>query len=159
MDKMQRLWIETLSERVKAMVMLSLELYDRELTMTSKLYDYSFIVFPIATAYEGFLKQYFFELGLINKSTYEGKRFRIGRALNPDIHPRGRDEFWLYDDLQRKCGSQAATELWDTWLTCRNGIFHFFPLQDSKLTLSEAKQHIEKILGAIRLAQSCRRFA
>ncbi len=159
MQSSQDFWLESLPEKIKNLVLQSLSLYEREKNQIETQHDYSFIVFPAAKAYEGFLKRYFFEVGLINKHTYEGKRFRIGRALNPDIHPRGRDEYWLYDDLQRKCGTDAAIELWDTWLTCRNGVFHYFPLHDNTLSLDQAKKFIEKILGAIRLAQSCRRIA
>ena len=46
-------------------------------------HDYSFVVFPTAKAYEGFLKKMFFDLGFITEEDYRGKRFRIGKALNP----------------------------------------------------------------------------
>jgi len=39
-------------------------------------HDYSFIVFPIAKAYEGFLKKMFFDLGFITEEDYRGKRFK-----------------------------------------------------------------------------------
>ncbi|KUK79482.1 MAG: hypothetical protein XD95_0351, partial [Microgenomates bacterium 39_7] len=57
------------------------------------LVDYSFIVFPMSKAYEGFLKKLFFDMKLISQETYEGHRFRIGRALNPDVSPNQRDQY------------------------------------------------------------------
>ena len=43
-------------------------------------YDYSFLVFGVAKAYEGFLKKFLLDLGLIPTQVYQGKHFRIGRA-------------------------------------------------------------------------------
>lgn len=151
----QEHWFEQIPERPKKLLALSLDLYQRELSQKSDLEDYSFLVFPAAKAYEGFLKHYFFTQGLISKGTYEGKRFRIGRALNPDIHPKGRDEYWLYDDVSKRCGSDLALELWDTWLVCRNQVFHFFPLKDTSVSISEAQRMIEKIFSAIRITIYC----
>lgn len=148
-------WFDQIPERPKTLLTLALDLYQREVDENTDLPDYSFVVFPAAKAFEGFLKHYFFTQGLITKRTYEGKRFRIGRALNPDIHPKGRDEYWLYDDVSHKCGSEIAVELWDTWLTCRNQVFHFFPLKDSKLSLPQAQLKLEKVLSAVRATVLC----
>lgn len=151
----QEHWFESIPERPRTLLTLSLDLYEREVAQGSELEDYSFLVFPAAKAYEGFLKHYFFTQGLIAKRTYEGKRFRIGRALNPDIHPKGRDEYWLYDDVSKRCGAELATELWDTWLVCRNQVFHYFPLKDTSLRLTDAQRLIEKVLSAIRTTILC----
>lgn len=151
----QEHWFEQIPERPKKLLTLALDLFQREASLEEKLYDYSFVVFPAAKAFEGFLKHYFFTQGLITKRTYESKRFRIGRALNPDIHPKGRDEYWLYDDVSSRCGSDIAVELWDTWLTCRNQVFHFFPSKDSTLTEIEAQRKLEKVLSAIRATILC----
>lgn len=151
----QEHWFDQIPERPQKLLTLSLDLYQREVDENTNYSDYSFLVFPAAKAFEGFLKHYFFTQGLITKRTYEGKRFRIGRALNPDIHPKGRDEYWLYDDVSHKCGSEIAVELWDTWLECRNQVFHFFPLKDSSLTLPQAQHKLEKILSAIRATVLC----
>lgn len=148
-------WFTQIPTRPKELLLLAIELYDREVSVQSALYDYSFIVFPASKAYEGFLKHFFFSQGLISKKTYEGKRFRIGRALNPDIHPNGQDEYWLYDDLSKKCGREVAFEMWDTWLICRNQVFHFFPLKKATLTLAEANTRLEKIFSIIRVAILC----
>jgi len=54
----------------------------------SRLHDYSFVAFPIAKAYEGFLKKLFYDLGFINEDDYFGKRFRVGKSLNPSLDRR-----------------------------------------------------------------------
>jgi len=47
--------------------------------------DYSYLVFPFAKSYEGFLKKLFLDLGFISQQVYESDHFRIGRALNPHL--------------------------------------------------------------------------
>ncbi len=148
-------WFAQIPRRPQELLRLSLDLFQREVEEQTAYSDYSFVLFSAAKAYEGFLKHYFFTQGLISKKTYEGKRFRIGRALNPDIHPKGRDEYWLYDDVSKHCGTEVAIELWDTWLVCRNQVFHFFPLKDSRMTLEETQRRLEKVLSAIRVAILC----
>ncbi len=117
--------------------------------------DYSFVVFPMAKAYEGFLKSYFFDLGLISKQVYESHRFRIGRAFNPDVNMGQRDDLWIYDDVAHFCGEVTAREMWDAWTQCRNQVFHFFPLQHQPLSLLEAKRKIRKLAMAIDSAVHC----
>ena len=116
--------------------------------------DYSYVVFPMAKAYEGFLKKYFFELGLITQSVYESRRFRVGRAFNPDVSSNQRDELWLFDDVARMCGLALAREMWDAWLECRNQVFHYFPLQNKTLSLAQAEAKLLQLAmvmeGAIR---------
>jgi hypothetical protein len=130
-------------------------LYNREKHNHQMLSDYSFIVFPAAKAYEGFLKDYLLKTGLLSQETYQSRRFRIGRALNPDVPQNQRDEFWLYDDLAHSCGKDVARQLWDTWLECRNHVFHFFPGEKSTLSLEKAGQHLAQIENSIVLATQC----
>lgn len=142
-------WWDELSSWQQEALELSHQLYQRELNTQTRFPDYSFIVFPAAKAYEGFLKDLLFKLHLIDKPTYESRRFRIGRALNPDIHNGRRDEQWLYDDVTRQFGKDIARQLWETWLECRNHIFHYFPHQENQLTLIQAKHRLDIILAAI----------
>jgi hypothetical protein len=107
--------------------------------------DYSFIVFPMAKAYEGFLKKVLLDLNLITHKVYYGRRFRIGRALNPDVRPNQRDKWWLYDDLSRIFNQELAREIWQTWLECRNHVFHFFPNGEQTLNMDEAKSCLNKM--------------
>lgn len=152
-------WILTLEKGQRELIELSVWLYEREsesIKSNSKLVDYSFILFPISKAYEGFLKKYLFELSVIDKKQYESKRFRIGRALNPDINGNFRDEHWLYDDLAKKCGDDVAREIWQTWLECRNRIFHYFPSQKSTLDLNETRARMQQVISAMQLAFTCK---
>jgi hypothetical protein len=148
-------WFSQLSSWQQELIEMSIELYDREERMLSSFSDYSFIVFPIAKAYEGFLKQYLFDLGLIDARTYADKRFRIGRALNPDVNPKRQDEYWVFDDIKKICGEELAIAMWKTWLECRNQVFHYFPHNEKRLSLGEAASRISLVLGTIEHATHC----
>ncbi len=145
-------WYQFLTPWQKQLIEQSFELLAREKRMKSHFADYSFLVFPASKCYEGFLKKYLFELGFISEKVYEGKRFRIGRALNPDLPDRYKDEWWLYDDVSEVCGEKNAREIWNTWLTCRNRIFHFFPKSKRSLNLKVAEKRIEKVVNAMDIA-------
>jgi len=150
-------WFRYLDPRLQNRVDLAETLYLRELKLADQqpLVDYTFIVFPMSKAYEGFLKQFLRDQKLITKQTYQSRRFRIGRALNPDIPPSQRNQYWLYDDVAKLCGEELAKDLWDTWLSCRNRLFHFFPGQDQNLTLTQAKEHLLEISNIMTRALSC----
>lgn len=117
-----------------------------------ELHDYSFVVFPASKAYEGFLKKLFLDLGFIDRKTYYGKRFRVGKALNPSLEEKFRDES-VYDRLVDYCGGkELADKLWDTWKTCRNTLFHWFPDEVKAITFDEAKEKVGKIVDSIDAA-------
>lgn len=153
-DNTQRL-MALLDENERALAQVSFDLYQRELKLDSHLTDYSFIVFDIAKAYEGFLKRYLFELNLIDRGTYESKRFRLGRALNPDVRYDQRDRYWLYDDVARLCGQAVARQLWKSWLESRNRVFHYFPRESATMTLQQAGQHLSELAQTIEAAMLC----
>lgn len=113
-------------------------------------YDYSFVVMPAAKAYEGFLKDLFFKQGLITKDRYLGNRFRVGKALNPELanqHPDGFER--LYDDIVRIYTPEIAEALWEGWKQSRNQIFHYFVESDQTINLNEAKKRLHLICEAI----------
>lgn len=111
--------------------------------------DYSFVVFPAAKAYEGFLKKMFLDLKLITEEDYYGKHFRIGKALNPSLPKELRHE-GVYDKLVQFCqGHTLADKLWETWKYSRNLTFHWFPNEKNAITLPEAGDRIEMIVTAI----------
>ena len=149
----------SLAAETKSLVRTSIQLYVRERKTDLQFSDYSFIVFPMAKAYEGFLKQYLVEVRLLSLDDYHDRRFRIGRALNPDVNHNQRDEQWLYDDITRLCSGRVGRLLWDTWLQCRNQIFHFFPDNPQQLSLAKAGEYVLLIHSAMGEARRCQRQA
>jgi hypothetical protein len=118
-----------------------------------RFHDYAFIVFPAAKAYEGFLKHLFLDMGFITEEDYRGKHFRIGRALNPALEPRFRDNESVYDRLVLYCrGRELPDTLWEAWRKGRNLTFHWFPDSINALTYSEARGCVDLIIKAIDLS-------
>ncbi len=148
-------WYSYLTDWQRQLVDTTSKLIKQQENNNDYFVDYSFIVFPMAKAYEGFLKKFFLDLRLISVETYEGRRFRIGRALNPDVSYNQRDKYWIYDDVSRYCNGNVARQLWDAWLHCRNRVFHFFPKDQGLLSLADAKSKVEELNLAMREAVAC----
>lgn len=110
--------------------------------------DYSFIVAPAAKAYEGYLKDFFFDLDIIDENSYHSDRFRVGKTLNPSLRYKRYSIFKKLADLHDD-GEQLAEKLWSAWKQGRNEIFHYFPGNVKKLTIIEAQDRITLILQAI----------
>lgn len=111
--------------------------------------DYSFVVFPAAKAYEGFLKKLFLDLKFITEEDYYGKHFRIGKALNPSLSKELRGD-GVYDKIAEYChGPELADKLWEAWKLSRNLTFHWFPNEKNAITLPEAGERIEMIINVI----------
>lgn len=146
-------WWSYLEEGQRDGLSASFDLLGREVKApSSNIHDYSFIVFPAAKAYEGFLKKLFFDLGFIRGIDYNGDRFRIGKALNPSLEKELREES-IYDKLAEFCqGQDLPDKLWATWRECRNLIFHYWPAHRNVISISEAQQKLEKIIDAINSA-------
>jgi hypothetical protein len=125
-----------------------------DLSAGSKVFhDYSFVVFPAAKAYEGFLKKIFFDMGFITDNDYHGKRFRIGKALNPFLERELRDRESVYDKLVKFCGGKIlADKLWEAWTLGRNVIFHWFPDEKRAISFVEAQDKVKLIIGAMDMA-------
>lgn len=163
-------WFQFIPPQLQDLALVAFMLLEREnelqsqpsseLTVGSshRLTDYSFIVFPLSKVYEGFLKFYFFERGLINEETLKSKRFRIGRALNPDVSFHQQNEQWLYDDVAKSCSEEVAREIWNTWLDCRNRVFHFFPNHPEPMSLEKAGQQLERLANTMEMTQGCPRY-
>jgi hypothetical protein len=107
--------------------------------------DYSFIVFPYAKAYEGFLKKFLLDSGLIDENQYNSSNMRLGMLLCPDI-PDGRS---IYLQIKSKYDIGIADEMWETWKVCRNEVFHYYPHNNKSLKLDDAKNRVHKILLTI----------
>lgn len=142
-------WGSYIEEDLRELLEESLTLIETVPAWAEKFHDYSFIVFPAAKAYEGFLKKLFLDMNFLSREDYYGKRFRIGRALNPSLEPRLRSES-IYDKLVKFSGDKKlADKLWDTWREGRNLIFHWFPDERRAITFDEAQEKIELIIAAI----------
>lgn len=154
-------WFSFMNERHKRLVETSILLYEREISLKISgdqkfdIEDYSFIVFPMSKAYEGFLKRSFLDLELIDQNTFEGHRFRIGKALNPDMHENQKDKYWLFDDIKQMCGQFLARELWETWLECRNRVFHFYAKDNNVISLETAGEKLLKLGNAMKSLVEC----
>lgn len=149
-------WWNYLGEDIQKLILTSKFIYDAVESWgvdlpggQKKFHDYSFVIFPAAKAYEGFLKKMFLDLGFISEEDYFGKRFRIGKALNPSLIKELRGES-VYEKIVHYCnGPKLADDLWETWRLCRNLPFHWFPNEKNAITLSEARDRIEMIINTI----------
>src|SRR3990170_492145 len=139
-------WWGYIQEDLQELLKEAALLVDRVETWNEKFHDYSFVVFPAAKAYEGFLKKLFLDLEFISEKAYYGKRFRVGKALNPALEGRYR-KFGVYDQLVEYChGNELPNAMWDTWTEGRNLLFHWFPNEKNAIDFSEARRTIRKIL-------------
>jgi hypothetical protein len=144
-------WYDYLEEDLRELLEQSFELIERVPEWHDGFHDYSFIVFPAAKAYEGYLKKLFLDLGFINQEAYYGKHFRIGKALNPQLEPRFRGEDSVYDKLTDLMNGDKflADLLWETWKNCRNLVFHWFPDEKRAINFEESKDRVEQVIKAI----------
>ncbi|PIS08830.1 hypothetical protein COT75_05120 [Candidatus Beckwithbacteria bacterium CG10_big_fil_rev_8_21_14_0_10_34_10] len=153
-------FLQYLNFTQKALIKQSFYLLKWAESNKDKLADYSFLVMPAAKAYEGFLKQLFFDLKLISKENLSNDHFRVGMALNPELEQVERLRHkCLYNEICQECGEETAQMLWQTWKKCRNRLFHYFPQLQQVFTLKEAEERLREIVKAIDLAyQSCLKY-
>jgi hypothetical protein len=107
--------------------------------------DYSFIIFPFAKAYEGFLKQLFKDVKFISHLDYISDHLRLGKLMSPNLIGR-LGEKSLYKKISDAAGPQLAKRVWDTWKAGRNQIFHYFPHNLKSVTFEEAEKIVNEII-------------
>lgn len=99
--------------------------------------DYSYLVFPFAKLYEGFLKDIFLDLGIISERDYYSNHYRIGKALSPNLIRRLGSRS-AYAQLSKRFGDRLPATLWHAWKEGRNLVFHYYPHNIKALTRAEA---------------------
>jgi hypothetical protein len=86
----------------------------------------------------------------ISQADYVGKHFRIGKALNPDLDDKYKNDDWVYDKLKNFChGDELPQKLWNTWKESRNVLFHWFPNEKNAVSHNEAVERLLMIVSAI----------
>ncbi len=149
-------WFQYLHPYQQDLLTTAVQLLRRaEVERDTEIRDFGYVVFSASKAYEGFLKQYFIDLQLLPRHQVEDRYFRIGRSLNPDVKHSQRDEDWVFDNLQQRCGKTLARELWNTWLECRNHVFHYFPHKHKVTELSQARRNLQRVIQSIQTAVLC----
>ena len=124
---------------------------DRKLHGDVQLSDYSYLVFPFAKLYEGFLKYLFRDLGIIEERDFRSDHFRIGKVLSPNLAQRlGRRSAWR--QIEKRFGNDLADRLWRTWKQGRNLVFHYFPHNFQAITKAKAEQLISELIGTMETA-------
>ncbi|SRR5258706_8694066 len=143
-------WYDYLEADLRELLAESFQLINAVESWPDHFHDYSFIVFPAAKAYEGFLKKIFFDLKFITENDYFGTHYRIGKSLNPQLEARFRDES-VYDKVVERLGGEKdlADNLWNTWKNCRNLVFHWFPDEKRAINYTEAKDRVAQVINAI----------
>lgn len=110
--------------------------------------DYSFLVFPFSKAYEGFLKRFLLDSGLIREEDYYSDDIRIGRILNPNYAKERGNVFVKLCD-KSKDGREVPKKLWSVWKRGRNLVFHYFPHNFRRLGYDEAVEIITEVVDAM----------
>jgi len=113
--------------------------------------DYSFLVFPFAKAYEGFLKQLFKDIGFISHLDYISDHLRLGKLMSPNLIGR-LGERSLFKKIRDADGQDLADKIWSTWKIGRNQIFHYYPHNLKALNFTEAEQVINQIIQTMEEA-------
>ena len=110
--------------------------------------DYSYLVFPFAKLFEGFLKDMFLHLDIISPRDYHSDHFRIGKVLSPMlVHRLGKRS--AYTAVYQRYGVELADVLWQAWKEGRNLVFHYFPHNYRSLTRDQAKGEIDLLIYAM----------
>lgn len=113
--------------------------------------DYSFLIFPFAKAYEGFLKQMFKDIGFISHLDYISDHLRLGKLLSPYLIMKLGNRS-LFEKMRQNGSRELADRVWKTWKLGRNEIFHYFPHNVRAVTFEEANRTVASILETMEVA-------
>ena len=153
-DLTQKSWWNYLEDDLRELLKQSFLLAEIFGERKQEFHDYAFIVFPAAKGYEGFLKKLFLDMGFISQTDYAGRFFRLGKALNPSLEKKYRNDSWVYEKLTNYCGGDntLGDQLWQAWREGRNLVFHWFPNEKRALTFPEAQEKLAMIVSAMDAA-------
>lgn len=113
--------------------------------------DYSFLIFPFAKAYEGFLKQLFKDVKFISHLDYISDHLRLGKLLSPNLEVKLGDRS-LYRQIRTAGGEELAAHIWEVWKMGRNQVFHYFPHNVKAVSFADAEHTIDEILETMDAA-------
>ncbi len=113
--------------------------------------DYSFIIFPFAKAYEGYLKKLFKDTGLISHLDYINDHLRLGKLMSPNLINRLKERS-IYKKIKEKTTKDLADKIWNTWKLGRNQIFHYFPHNLKSVGFKEAEKIVNQIIETMKEA-------
>lgn len=113
--------------------------------------DYSFLVFPFAKAYEGYLKQLFKDIKFISHLDYISDHLRLGKLMSPNLIGKLGDRS-LYKKIIAASSKDLAERVWNTWKMGRNQIFHYFPHNLKAITFEEAEKIVTEIIATMEEA-------
>lgn len=111
--------------------------------------DYSFLVFPYAKAYEGYLKKIFYDAGFISHLDYISDHLRLGKLMSPNIAER-LGERSLYKKIRDHVDADLADMVWDAWRLGRNEIFHYFPHNLRSISITQAEEIVDQLVRTMQ---------
>jgi len=107
--------------------------------------DYSFLVFPFAKTYEGFLKQLFLDVGFITHMDYISDHFRVGKYLSPNMMHRLKEKS-VFASIRNQTTEDLAKKIWQVWKDGRNEVIHYYPHNLKRISYAQAISMDEDIL-------------
>lgn len=113
--------------------------------------DYSFLIFPFAKAYEGYLKKLFRDLKFISHLDYISDHLRLGKLMSPNLVGK-LGERSLYKKIKEASTKELADRIWDIWKRGRNQIFHYFPHNLKAISFEEAKSLADEFLATMAVS-------
>jgi hypothetical protein len=146
-----------LDKHLMELMRQTLYLMEREARqpVVAEIVDYGFLVFSGAIVYEGFLKRFLYTLGLISATQLRSDNFRIGKALNPDLPERYRDDAYVYTHVEQLCSRKVAVHLWEAWKFGRNQVFHYDFLGKKNISFEQAEERLARFFEAMIAAAQC----
>lgn len=113
--------------------------------------DYSFLIFPYAKAFEGYLKKLFLDLGYISHLDYISDHLRLGKLMSPQLVDHLGDRS-LFKQIKDHSTKETADMIWETWKVGRNQVFHYFPHNTRCVTFEEAEATVNRIIMTMKEA-------